>query len=92
MPGVVIGGGHPYLDPGAYRLDLIFQLAEEYYRKSALHNNLLPHVTIPVRPGRDMARQHATGAPAGTSGQRAVTLTAFSVAFPLPSVARTRIV
>ena len=33
MPGVVIGGGHPYLDPGAYRLDLIFQLAADYYRK-----------------------------------------------------------
>jgi molybdate/tungstate transport system substrate-binding protein len=47
MPGVVIGGGHPYLDPGAYRLDLIFQLAADYYRKPVLHNNLLQHVTIP---------------------------------------------
>jgi len=47
MPGVVIGGGHPYLDPGAYRLDLIFQLAADYYKKPLLHNNLLQHVTIP---------------------------------------------
>jgi molybdate/tungstate transport system substrate-binding protein len=59
MPGVVIGGGHPYLDPGAYRLDLIFQLAAEYYGKPALHNDLLQHVTIPgpVRAGATLGKQ-----------------------------------
>ena len=59
MPGVVIGGGHPYLDPGAYRLDLIFQLAAEYYRKPVLYNNLLQHVTIPgpVRAGATLGKQ-----------------------------------
>ena len=59
MPGVVIGGGHPYLDPGAYRLDLIFQLAAEYYSKPALYNDLLQHVTIPgpVRAGTTLGKQ-----------------------------------
>jgi len=59
MPGVVIGGGHPYLDPGAYRLDLIFQLAADYYRKPALYNDLLQHVTIPgpVRAGAILGKQ-----------------------------------
>ncbi len=28
MPGVAIGGGNPFLDPGAYRGPMIFQLAE----------------------------------------------------------------
>jgi hypothetical protein len=27
MPGVAIGGGNPFLDPGAYRVPMIFQLA-----------------------------------------------------------------
>src|SRR5690349_20746507 len=31
MPGVAIGGGNPFLDPGAYRGPMIFQLAEAYY-------------------------------------------------------------
>jgi molybdate/tungstate transport system substrate-binding protein len=59
MPGVVIGGGHPYLDPGAYRLDLIFQLAADYYKRPVLHNNLLQHVTIPgpVRAGATLGKQ-----------------------------------
>ena len=59
MPGVVIGGGHPYLDPGAYRLDLIFQLAAAYYRKPALYNSLLQHVTIPgpLRAGATLGKQ-----------------------------------
>lgn len=59
MPGVVIGGGHPYLDPGAYRLDLIFQLAAHYYRKPVLYNSLLQHVTIPgpVRAGATLGKQ-----------------------------------
>jgi molybdate/tungstate transport system substrate-binding protein len=47
MPGVAIGGGHPFLDPGAYRGPMIFQLAEGYYKVPNLYNNLLEHVVIP---------------------------------------------
>jgi len=46
MPGVAIGGGNPFLDPGAYRGPMIFQLAEGYYRVPNLYNNLLEHVVI----------------------------------------------
>ncbi len=47
MPGVAIGGGNPFLDPGAYRANMIFQLAEQYYKIPNLYNNLLEHVVIP---------------------------------------------
>jgi molybdate/tungstate transport system substrate-binding protein len=47
MPGVSISGGNPFLDPGAYRAPMIFQLAEEYYKVPNLYNNLLEHVVIP---------------------------------------------
>jgi molybdate/tungstate transport system substrate-binding protein len=47
MPGVAIGGGNPFLDPGAYRAPMIFQLAEEYYKAPNLYNNLLEHLVIP---------------------------------------------
>jgi len=59
MPGVVIGGGHPFLDPGAYRADLIFQLAQEYYHVPNLYNNLLEHLAIlgPVRSGFTVGKQ-----------------------------------
>jgi molybdate/tungstate transport system substrate-binding protein len=40
-PGVAIGGGNPFLDPGAYRAPMIFQLAEAYYKVPNLYNNLL---------------------------------------------------
>jgi molybdate/tungstate transport system substrate-binding protein len=52
-PGVAIGTGHPFLDPGAYRADMIFQLAEAYYHVPNLYNNLLEHVVIagPAPPG-----------------------------------------
>jgi molybdate/tungstate transport system substrate-binding protein len=46
MPGVAIGGGNPFLDPGAYRGLMIFQLAESYYKVPNLYNNLLEHVVI----------------------------------------------
>ena len=46
MPGVVIGGGNPFLDPGAYRGPMIFQLAEAYYKVPNLYNNMLEHVVI----------------------------------------------
>src|ERR1700683_771482 len=45
-PGVAIGTGHPFLDPGAYRADMIFQLAAAYYHVPNLYNNLLEHVVI----------------------------------------------
>jgi molybdate/tungstate transport system substrate-binding protein len=47
MPSVVIGGGNPFLDPGAYRAPMIFQLAEAYYKVPNLYNNLLERVAIP---------------------------------------------
>jgi len=47
MPGVAIGGGNPFLDPGAYRSPMIFQLAEEFYKAPNLYNNMLEHVVVP---------------------------------------------
>ena len=47
MPGVAIAGGNPFLDPGAYRAPMIFQLTEEYYNVPNLYNNMLEHVIIP---------------------------------------------
>jgi molybdate/tungstate transport system substrate-binding protein len=47
MPGVAIGGGNPFLDPGAYRGPMIFQLAEEFFHVPNLYNNLLEHVVVP---------------------------------------------
>jgi molybdate/tungstate transport system substrate-binding protein len=44
MPGVTIGGGNPFLDPGAYRAPMIFQLAEAYYKVPNLYNNMLEHL------------------------------------------------
>src|SRR5580658_4240967 len=45
--GVAIGGGNPFLDPGAYRAPMIFQLAEAYYKVPNLYNNMLGHVVTP---------------------------------------------
>ena len=47
MPGVAIGGGNPFLDPGAYRAPMIFQLAAAYYKAPNLYNNMLQHVVVP---------------------------------------------
>jgi molybdate/tungstate transport system substrate-binding protein len=44
MPGVAIGGGNPFLDPGAYRAPMIFQLAEAHYKVPNLYNNMLEHL------------------------------------------------
>jgi molybdate/tungstate transport system substrate-binding protein len=44
MTGVEIGGGNPFLDPGAYRAPMIFQLAEAYYKIPNLYNNMLKHL------------------------------------------------
>src|SRR5215467_10822251 len=46
MPGVAIGGGNWFLDPGAYRAPMMFQLATEYYNVPNLYNNLLEHLVI----------------------------------------------
>jgi len=46
QPGVRIGGSHPFLDPGGYRADLIFQLAQAQYRVANLYNDLLGHYSI----------------------------------------------
>jgi molybdate/tungstate transport system substrate-binding protein len=48
-PGVVIGGGNFYLDPGAYRAPMMFQLAERLYKVPNLYNNLLEHLVIPAQ-------------------------------------------
>jgi molybdate/tungstate transport system substrate-binding protein len=45
-PGIAISGGNPFLDPGAYRGPMIFQLAEEFYKVPNLYNNLLERVVI----------------------------------------------
>lgn len=47
-PGVTIGGGNFFLDPGAYRAPMIFQLAEQFYKVPNLYNNLLGHQIIPA--------------------------------------------
>src|SRR5215475_4357670 len=46
LPGVAIGGGNWFLDPGAYRAPMMFQLATEYYKVPNLYNNLLEHLVI----------------------------------------------
>src|SRR5262249_14990732 len=45
-PGVAIGGGNWFLDPGAYRVPMMFQLATDYYKVPNLYNNLLEHLVI----------------------------------------------
>lgn len=45
-PGVKIAGSHPFLDPGGYRADLIFQLAQARYGVPNLYNDLLAHYQI----------------------------------------------
>src|ERR1700691_1406194 len=54
MPGVAIGGGNPFLDPGAYRAPMIFQLAEAYYKVPNLYNNMLEHVVTPGPDSSDL--------------------------------------
>lgn len=46
QPGVKINGGHPFLDPGAYRADLILQLAQDHYGVPNLYDRLLSHYVI----------------------------------------------
>ncbi len=44
--GVVVGGSHPFLDPGGYRADMIFQLAQATAAKPNLYGTLLGHYAI----------------------------------------------
>jgi molybdate/tungstate transport system substrate-binding protein len=60
--GVKIGGGHPFLDPGAYRSHLIFQLAQAYYKAPDLYDRLLEHYLVMASAGA--APTAATPAPA----------------------------
>lgn len=46
MPGVVIGGSHPYLDPGGYKAHMIFQLAADYYKVPNLYDDLMRHFLV----------------------------------------------
>jgi hypothetical protein len=46
-PGVAIGGALPFMDPGAYRSYLIFQLAQEHYQQPLLYDKLMSHVMVP---------------------------------------------
>jgi ABC-type molybdate transport system substrate-binding protein len=50
QPGVVISGSHPFLDPGGYRADMIFQLAQTHYAVANLYNTMLAHFSI-GKPG-----------------------------------------
>jgi molybdate/tungstate transport system substrate-binding protein len=45
-PGVAIGGSLPFMDPGAYRSFLIFQLAQEYYKQPLLYDKFMSHVVV----------------------------------------------
>jgi molybdate/tungstate transport system substrate-binding protein len=51
QPGVMISGSHPFLDPGGYRADMIFQLAQDHYGVPNLYNELLGHYKIANAPG-----------------------------------------
>jgi len=46
---VTIGGFHPFLDPSAYRVDMIFQLAEKNSGIANLYDTLLRHYSI-IKP------------------------------------------
>ena len=46
-PGVAIGGALPFMDPGAYRSYLVFQLAQKYYKQPLLYDKLMSHVVVP---------------------------------------------
>ena len=50
QPGVTISGSHPFLDPGGYRADMIFQLAQAHYGVPNLYSELLAHYVITNSP------------------------------------------
>ena len=50
-PGVTISGSHPFLDPGGYRADMIFQLTQDHFGIPNLYNEMLTHFSIARAPG-----------------------------------------
>jgi molybdate/tungstate transport system substrate-binding protein len=46
-PGVAIAGALPFMDPGAYRSYLIFQLAQEFYKQPLLYDKMMSHIVVP---------------------------------------------
>ena len=53
--GVSIGGSHPFLDPGGYRADMVFQLAQLQTQAPQLYNELLSHYVI-AKPGDTLGK------------------------------------
>lgn len=51
QPGVKIGSGNPFLDPGAYRADFICHLAQARYGVPNLYDEMLSHIVIAGVPG-----------------------------------------
>jgi molybdate/tungstate transport system substrate-binding protein len=51
IAGVTVSGSHPFLDPGAYRADMIFQLAQAHYGLPNLYDQMLTHYRIAGVPG-----------------------------------------
>jgi molybdate/tungstate transport system substrate-binding protein len=51
QPGVTVSGSHPFLDPGGYRADMIFQLAQDHYGVPNLYSEMLEHYRIAGVPG-----------------------------------------
>lgn len=56
-PGVLVGGSHPFLDPGGYRADMVFQLAQLQTQTPDLYNELLSHFTT-TRPGDTLGKNY----------------------------------
>jgi ABC-type molybdate transport system substrate-binding protein len=56
-PGVLIGGSHPFLDPGGYRADMVFQLAQLNSHVPQLYNELLAHY-VSTRPGDALGKTY----------------------------------
>ena len=58
-PGVRVAGAHPFLDPGGYRAHMMLDLAERFYGKPGLYNNLLEHYMTPATGtlGKDFSFQ-----------------------------------
>lgn len=54
VPGVRVGGAHPFLDPGGYRAHMILDLAERHYGVAGLYNSVLErYQVVPAVAGAD---------------------------------------
>lgn len=67
MANVTIGAGNPFLDPGAYRAPMIFQLAEAFYKAPNLYNDLLERIVTPGRHDFQFSYEHNARATAMTN-------------------------